>query len=107
MDNALTGSLGAAPSGNVDPERRNLSVFEPIHGSAFDITGKGIADPVASFWTASMMLDHLGEARAAVALMTAVEQVCAAGVLTPDLGGRATTQEVTRAVCDAIRGINV
>ena len=104
---ALAGSLGVAPTGNVDPERRYPSMFEPIHGSAFDITGKGIANPVASFWTASMMLDHLGEARAAAALMTAVEQVCAAGVLTPDLGGRATTKEVTAAVCDAIRGINV
>jgi len=104
---ALAGSLGVAPTGNVDPERRYPSMFEPIHGSAFDITGKGIANPVASFWTASMMLDHLGEARAAAALMTAVEQVCAAGVLTPDLGGKATTKEVTRAVCEAIRGINV
>jgi tartrate dehydrogenase/decarboxylase/D-malate dehydrogenase len=82
-------------------------MFEPIHGSAFDITGKGIANPVASFWTASMMLDHLGEARAASILMTAIEQVCAAGVLTPDLGGRATTAEVTRAMCEAIRGANI
>jgi tartrate dehydrogenase/decarboxylase/D-malate dehydrogenase len=81
-------------------------VFEPIHGSAFDITGKGIANPVASFWTAALMLEHIGEDRAAAALMTAVEQVCAAGILTPDLGGKATTREVTRAVCDAIRGMN-
>ena len=103
---ALAGSLGIAPTGNVDPERRYPSMFEPIHGSAFDITGKGIANPVATFWTASMMLDHLGEAGAAVLLMRAVEQVCAAGVTTPDLGGRATTAEVTRAVCEAIRGAN-
>ena len=103
---ALAGSLGIAPTGNIDPERRFPSMFEPIHGSAFDITGKGIANPVASFWTAAMMLEHLGEPGAARALMTAVEQVCAAGVLTPDLGGKATTKEVTRAVCDAIAGAN-
>ena len=103
---ALAGSLGIAPTGNVDPERRYPSMFEPIHGSAFDITGKGIANPVASFWTAAMMLDHLGEPKAAAALMNAVEQVCAAGVLTPDLGGKATTKDVTRAVCAAIAGAN-
>jgi tartrate dehydrogenase/decarboxylase/D-malate dehydrogenase len=103
---ALAGSLGVAPTGNIDPERRFPSMFEPIHGSAFDITGKGIANPVASFWTAAMMLDHLGEAAAGRALMAAVEQVCAAGVLTPDLGGKATTREVTRAVCEAIAGAN-
>ena len=104
---ALAGSLGVAPTGNVDPERRFPSMFEPIHGSAFDITGKGIANPVASFWSAALMLEHLGEARAAAALMAAVEQVCAAGILTPDLGGTATTKAVTRAVCEAIRGTNL
>jgi tartrate dehydrogenase/decarboxylase/D-malate dehydrogenase len=103
---ALAGSMGIAPTGNVDPERRFPSMFEPIHGSAFDITGKGIANPVASFWTASLMLEHLGETRAAAALMVAVEQVCAVGIVTPDLGGRATTAEVTRAVCDAIQSSN-
>jgi tartrate dehydrogenase/decarboxylase/D-malate dehydrogenase len=103
---ALAGSLGIAPTGNVDPERRSPSMFEPIHGSAFDITGKGIANPVASFWTAAMMLDHLGEAQAAGTLMRAVEQVCGAGLLTPDLGGKATTREVTDAVCQALRGSN-
>jgi tartrate dehydrogenase/decarboxylase/D-malate dehydrogenase len=90
----------------VDPERRSPSMFEPIHGSAFDITGKGIANPVASFWTAAMMLDHLGEAVAAATLMRAVEQVCGSGLLTPDLGGKATTREVTDAVCQALRGSN-
>ena len=103
---ALAGSLGIAPTGNVDPERRFPSMFEPIHGSAFDITGKGIANPVASFWTASLMLEHLGEAAAAKILISAVEQVCAAGILTPDLGGNATTADVTRAVCEALRGSN-
>jgi tartrate dehydrogenase/decarboxylase/D-malate dehydrogenase len=100
---ALAGSLGIAPTGNIDPERRFPSMFEPIHGSAFDITGKGIANPVASFWTAVQMLEHLGERSAAARLMQAVETVTGAGVVTPDLGGRATTVEVTRAVCEAIR----
>lgn len=104
---ALAGSLGVAPTGNIDPERRFPSMFEPIHGSAFDITGKGIANPVATFWTASQMLEHLGEADAATRLMRAVEKVCADGVLTPDVGGSATTQEVTDAVCEAIRGDNI
>ncbi len=103
---ALAGSLGIAPTGNIDPERRFPSMFEPIHGSAFDITGKGIANPVGSFWSAAMMLDHLGEGAAGKALMTAVEQVCAAGIVTPDLGGKATTAEVTKAVCAAIAGAN-
>ncbi len=103
---ALAGSLGIAPTGNVDPERRFPSMFEPIHGSAFDITGKGIANPVGSFWTASLMLEHLGETAAAKILISAVEQVCAAGILTPDLGGKATTADVTRAVCEALRGSN-
>ncbi len=103
---ALAGSLGIAPTGNVDPERRFPSMFEPIHGSAFDITGKGIANPVATFWTASMMLEHLGEPAAAKTLMAAVEKVCGTGLMTPDLGGTATTNDVTAAVCDAIRGSN-
>ncbi len=81
-------------------------MFEPIHGSAFDITGKGIANPVATFWTAAQMLEHLGEADAAVRLMRAVEQVCAAGITTPDIGGTATTQQVTSAVVDVIHGDN-
>ena len=104
---ALAGSLGIAPTGNVDPERRFPSMFEPIHGSAFDITGKGIANPVATFWTGAQMLEHLGEKDAAVRLMAAVEKVCAAGVLTPDVGGTATTKDVTDAVIEAIHGSNV
>ena len=104
---ALAGSLGVAPTGNVNPARRTPSMFEPIHGSAFDITGKGIANPVATFWTGALMLEHLGEPRAAAALMTAIEQVCAAGILTPDVGGTATTTDVTRAMVDAIRGANI
>lgn len=104
---ALAGSLGVAPTANIDPERRNPSMFEPIHGSAFDITGKGIANPVATFWTAAQMLDHLGEPAAAARLMRAVEKVCADGILTPDVGGTATTRDVTDAVCEAIRMGNI
>jgi tartrate dehydrogenase/decarboxylase/D-malate dehydrogenase len=99
---ALSGSLGIAPTANLNPERTFPSMFEPIHGSAFDITGKGIANPIATFWTASMMLEHLGEADAAARLMKAVEKVTAAGVFTPDLGGTANTAEVTRAVRAAL-----
>ncbi|HWL80349.1 MAG TPA: tartrate dehydrogenase [Roseomonas sp.] len=104
---ALAGSLGVAPTGNVDPERRFPSMFEPIHGSAFDITGKGIANPIATFWTGAQMLEHLGEPEAAARLMKAVERVTGAGILTPDLGGKATTKEVTQAVCDAIHSANI
>lgn len=104
---ALAGSLGVAPTANIDPERRYPSMFEPIHGSAFDITGKGIANPVATFWTAAQMLDHLGEADASKRLMRAVEQVCAEGIMTPDVGGDATTADVTDAVCEAIRVENI
>jgi len=104
---AVAGSLGVAPTANLDPSRRFPSMFEPIHGSAFDIAGKGIANPVATFWTAVMMLDHLGEPAAARLLMEAVERVCAAGIRTADVGGTATTAEVTAAVCRAIAGDNL
>src|SRR3954469_8985286 len=103
---ALAGSLGIAPTANLNPERQFPSMFEPIHGSAFDITGKGIANPIATFWTGAMMLEHLGEKSAADLLMRAVEQVCVAGILSPDLGGKATTKEVTAAVVEAVRGMN-
>jgi tartrate dehydrogenase/decarboxylase/D-malate dehydrogenase len=99
---ALSGSLGIAPTANLNPERTFPSMFEPIHGSAFDITGKGIANPLATFWTASMMLEHLGEARAAARLMQAIEAVTAEGVLTPDLGGVHDTRAVTNAVKRAL-----
>jgi tartrate dehydrogenase/decarboxylase/D-malate dehydrogenase len=104
---ALAGSLGIAPTANLNPERTTPSMFEPIHGSAFDITGKGIANPVGAFWTASMMLEHLGERDAGERLMRAVERVTADPNLhTPDLGGPATTRQVTDAVCEALRGAN-
>jgi tartrate dehydrogenase/decarboxylase / D-malate dehydrogenase len=104
---ALAGSLGIAPTANLNPERRYPSMFEPIHGSAFDIAGKGIANPVGTFWTATMMLDHLGEKAAADHLMRAIEKVTADPSLhTPDLGGTATTRKVTDATVAAIRGDN-
>ena len=103
---ALTGSLGVAPTANLDPERRHPSMFEPIHGSAFDITGKGVANPIATFWTACMMLEHLGEHAAAARLMRGIEAATAKGVLTPDLGGTAMTKDVTAAVVEAIRADN-
>jgi tartrate dehydrogenase/decarboxylase/D-malate dehydrogenase len=99
---ALSGSLGIAPTANLNPERTFPSMFEPIHGSAFDITGKGVANPIATFWTASMMLEHLGEASAAARLMKAIETVTAKKVFTPDLGGTARTADVTRAVIAAL-----
>ena len=104
---ALSGSIGVAPTANLNPERTSPSMFEPIHGSAFDITGKGIANPVATFWSASMMLEHLGETDAAEKLMAAIETVTANPDLhTPDLGGNATTDQVTEAVIEVIRARN-
>ena len=95
---ALSGSLGIAPTANLNPERKSPSMFEPIHGSAFDIAGLGIANPIATFWTAAMMLEHLGEMQAAAQLMAAIERVTARQIFTPDLGGKATTAQVTEAV---------
>jgi tartrate dehydrogenase/decarboxylase/D-malate dehydrogenase len=101
---ALAGSLGIAPTGNIDPERRGPSMFEPIHGSAFDIAGKGLANPIGTFWSVVMMLEHLGEMAAATRVMQAIERVTAdASLHTRDLGGNATTSEVTEAVCESLR----
>lgn len=99
---ALSGSIGIAPSSNLDPTRKNPSMFEPIHGSAPDIAGKGIANPVGAFWSAAEMVRWLGEEEAADGLMKAVENVTARGVKTKDLGGSANTIEVTEAVCKEI-----
>ena len=100
---ALAGSLGIAPTGNIDPEHRYPSMFEPIHGSAFDIMGKGLANPVGTFWSVVMLLEHLGEVGAARKVMRAIEQVTANPALhTRDLGGTATTAQVTRAVCEQL-----
>lgn len=101
---ALAGSMGIAPTANLNPPRRFPSMFEPIHGSAFDIMGKGIANPIGTFWTAVMMLEHLNEMDAAHRLMEAIERVTASGAILPrDLGGTACTAQVTEAVCDAIK----
>ncbi|OZJ02918.1 putative tartrate dehydrogenase/decarboxylase TtuC' [Bifiguratus adelaidae] len=100
---ALAGSIGIAPTSNLDPTRRAPSMFEPVHGSAPDISGKGIANPIAAFWTAAEMLDWLGEKADAKLLMEAIESVCGRGILTKDLGGSANTAEVTDAVCTAIK----
>ncbi|KAL4929439.1 uncharacterized protein BDV17DRAFT_281414 [Aspergillus undulatus] len=94
----LAGSIGVAPSSNLDPTRKNPSLFEPVHGSAFDIMGKGVANPVATFWSAAEMLSWLGEKEAGDKLMGCVERVCEAGILTADLGGKAKTQDVVDAI---------
>jgi len=96
---ALSGSMGIAPTGNLNPERKYPSMFEPIHGSAFDIMGKGVANPIGAFWSASMMLEHIGEPKAAATLMSASETFAARGETMPrDLGGEAGTREVTDAI---------
>jgi tartrate dehydrogenase/decarboxylase/D-malate dehydrogenase len=102
---AVTGSIGLAASGNINPDRRFPSMFEPVHGSAPDIAGKGIANPLAAVLSAVLMLDHLGLRESAEALRAAVAQVLADGeALTPDLGGRATTAQVGDAVVAALGG---
>lgn len=102
---ALAGSIGIAPTSNLDPTRQNPSMFEPIHGSAFDITGKGIANPVATFWTSAEMLAWLGEKDASEKLLEAVERVCEKGIVTADLGGQSKTADVTNAVCEEIKSL--
>ena len=100
---ALTGSLGLAPGANLDPERGHPSMFEPVHGSAPDIAGRGIANPIAAIWAGALMLDHLGETPSHDRIVEAIARVLAqGGPRTPDLGGRATTDDVARAVLDAL-----
>jgi tartrate dehydrogenase/decarboxylase/D-malate dehydrogenase len=101
---AISGSMGIAPSANLNPERKYPSLFQAIHGSAPDIAGKGLANPLGTVWSVQMMLEHLGEADAAKALMRAIEEFAAnATAKTPDLGGRASTREATDALCKLIR----
>lgn len=100
---ACTGTIGIAPSGNINPERKFPSLFEPVHGSAPDIAGKGIANPIGQIWSASMMLDHLGEPEAAASILRAIEEVLGkAEYRTRDLGGTANTVECGKAIADAI-----
>jgi isocitrate/isopropylmalate dehydrogenase len=102
---ALAGSIGIAPTANIDPSRTMPSMFEPIHGSAFDITGMGLANPVGTFWSACEMLDWLGESEASELIMKAIEQTCLDGVKTRDLGGKAGTEEVTQAVIQRLEAL--
>lgn len=102
---ALAGSLGIAPTGNIDPQKRYPSMFEPIHGSAFDIMGQGLANPIGTFWSIVMMLEHLGEKEAAHLLMKAIEDVTGNPKLhTRDLGGQAKMTDVSKAVIEAVTG---
>jgi tartrate dehydrogenase/decarboxylase/D-malate dehydrogenase len=104
---ACTGTIGIAPSANINPERRYPSLFEPVHGSAPDIAGRGIANPIGQIWCGAMMLEHLGHADAGAAVLSAVESVLAQGPdaapFTPDLGGKATTEQLGAAIADVIR----
>src|SRR5438094_6638628 len=103
---AVSGSLGLAPSANLNPERRYPSLFQAIHGSAPDIAGKGIANPIASIWSGQLLLDHLGEQEAAALLMRAIEEVLAKGqVRTPDLGGAATTRQMGQAIREQVQSM--
>jgi tartrate dehydrogenase/decarboxylase/D-malate dehydrogenase len=100
---AISGSLGVAPGANLNPERTHPSIFEPIHGSAPDIAGRGIANPIGAIWAGAMMLDHLGLPAAHDRIVGAIERVLAdGGPRTPDLGGTATTREVAEAVVGAL-----
>jgi tartrate dehydrogenase/decarboxylase/D-malate dehydrogenase len=94
------GSLGLAGSGNINPEREYPSMFEPIHGSAPDIAGRGIANPYGTIWSGALMLEHLGELQAARQIMKAMDKATAEGTLPADLGGKATTGQIARRVAD-------
>jgi len=101
---AVTGTIAVAPGANINPEKDYPSMFEPVHGSAPDIAGKGIANPIGQIWSGAMMLEHLGEQEAADAVVKAIETVLSDknAPLTPDMGGRATTQDLGKAIADAI-----
>jgi tartrate dehydrogenase/decarboxylase/D-malate dehydrogenase len=100
---ACTGTIAIAPSANINPERKFPSLFEPVHGSAPDIFGKGIANPIGQIWSGAMMLDHLGYPQAHDAIVRAIETVTEHGPRTPDMGGQATTGDVGRAIADALK----
>lgn len=99
---ACTGTIGIAPSANLNPEHNHPSMFEPVHGSAPDIYGKNIANPIGQIWSGAMMLEHLGHADAAVAVVRAIETVLVEGPRTPDIGGNAKTQDLGKAIAEAI-----
>ena len=100
---AATGTIGIAPSANLNPEREYPSMFEPVHGSAPDIAGKNIANPIGQIWSGAMMLEHLGHAEAGAAIVRAIETVISGGPRTRDMGGAASTQELGRAVAEVLR----
>ncbi len=100
---AIAGTIAVAPSANIDPTRRNPSMFEPVHGSAPDIAGKGIANPIGQIWAGAMMLEHLDHSAAALAIERAIETVLQDPLLrTPDMGGKATTMEMGKAIAEAL-----
>ena len=101
---ATAGTIGIAASGNINPTREYPSIFEPVHGSAPDIAGQGIANPIAAVWSGAMMLEHFGQAEAAADVMKAIERVIIEGPRTRDMGGKANTKEVGAAIADALRG---
>src|SRR5690606_4070525 len=102
---ATTGTIAIAPGANINPERAYPSMFEPVHGSAPDIAGKGIANPIGQIWSGAMMLDHLGHKQAGDAIVAAIEEaIRAREALTPDMGGKATTQELGKTIADIVRG---
>ena len=102
---AVTGTIGVAPSANLNPERKFPSMFEPVHGSAPDIAGRGIANPIGQIWSGAMMLDHLGHPEAAAAIVSAIEQVLRDGdAKTPDLGGKASTKDLGAAIEACVAG---
>lgn len=103
ISGAIMGSIGIAPAANINLSREYPSMFEPVHGSAPDIVGKEIANPIGQIWTAKMMLDHFGEFEAGQRVLTAIEHVTKNGIKTPDIGGYATTMEVTTAICNALK----
>jgi tartrate dehydrogenase/decarboxylase/D-malate dehydrogenase len=101
---AVTGTIAVAPSANINPEREHPSMFEPVHGSAPDIAGQGIANPIGQIWSAAMMLDHLGQPEAGAAIVKAIETVLSekGAPLTPDMGGKASTEDLGKAIADAV-----
>jgi tartrate dehydrogenase/decarboxylase/D-malate dehydrogenase len=99
---ACTGTIAIAPSANLNPEREFPSMFEPVHGSAPDIYGKGIANPIGQIWAGAMMLDHLGCPESGASIMAAIEKVLASGLRTRDMGGTASTEDMGQAIADAV-----
>ncbi|MCB0633047.1 MAG: tartrate dehydrogenase, partial [Lewinella sp.] len=104
LGGATMGSLGLGPSGNINPEKEFPSMFEPIHGSAPDIAGKGIANPIGQIWSGALLLEHLGEVAAAADIISAIENTVGSRILTRDLGGNTSTQEAVRILIDEIIG---